>query len=86
MKVAHLIDPIENDRTIPEVGQKVRVKGREGLFLVLHLEQSGGRAHLLPCGPGLHLVEWNVPAALLQVGYDYLPDLFRWYVEAAPGR
>ena len=86
MKVTHLIDPIENDRSTPGAGEKVRVTGREGLFLVLRINESTGKACLLDCSPGLHLVESNVPLSLLHRGYDYLPELFRWYVEAAPAR
>jgi hypothetical protein len=84
MKVTHLVDPIENDRSVPGVGQKVRVTGCEGLFLVLHVDQRAGKADLLGCGPGPQLVRTGVPLSLLHVGYDYLPELFRWYVEAAP--
>jgi hypothetical protein len=86
MKVTHLIDPIENDRRVPGVGEKVRVKGREGLYLVLRINKKAGIANLVPCGPGLHLVKRDIPVSLLQADYDYLPELFRWYVEAAPAR
>jgi hypothetical protein len=86
MKVTHLIDPTEMNRTIPRVGQKVRVTGREGLFLVLRIDETAGNADLLGCAPGIRLVEANVPLSLLHPGYDYLPELFRWYMEAAPVR
>jgi len=86
MTVTHLVDPIENDRSVPGVGLKVRVTGREGLFLVLRVDERAGRADLLGCGPGLHVVDAGIPLSLLHPGYDYLPELFRWYVEAAPVR
>jgi len=86
MKVTHLVDPIEIDRSVPGIGQKVRVTGREGMFLVLRVNEKAGTADLLGSGPGLRLVEANVPLSLLHPGYDYLPELFRWYMEAAPVR
>jgi hypothetical protein len=54
--------------------------------LVLRIDEAGAKADLMGSGPGLKVVEVNVPQSLLHPGYDYLPELFRWYMEAAPVR
>jgi hypothetical protein len=85
MAVTHLIDSDHNDRAIPAVGDKVRVKARDGVFEVLRVDLDAGTADLVSCIPGRpHPVHSWVPLNLIQTVYDYLPELFRWYVEEAP--
>jgi hypothetical protein len=84
MAVTHLIDSDHNDRAIPAVGDKVRVKARDGIFEVLRVDLSTERADLLRHARGLQSVDRGVPLHLIQSAYDYLPELFRWYVEEAP--
>jgi hypothetical protein len=90
MAVTHLIDSNDNDRTIPAVGDTVRVKARDGLFVVLRVDERSGIADVLSCDsrPGtdsrLRTVDSGVPLDLISPAADYLPELFRWYVEEAP--
>jgi hypothetical protein len=90
MAVTHLIDSNDNDRTIPEVGDTVRVKAREGLFVVLRVDEGAGIADVLSCNSRLETdsrlrtVDSGVPLDLISPAADYLPELFRWYVEEAP--
>jgi hypothetical protein len=84
MAVTLLVDSNHNDRTIPAVGDRVRVKAREGVFVVLRVNEKADVADILSCESGLRPVDTGVPLSLLSSAYDYLPELFRWYVEKAP--
>jgi hypothetical protein len=84
MAVTHLIDSNDNDRTIPAVGDTVRVKARDGLFVVLRVDEKAGIADVLSCDARLGTVDSGVPLDLISPAADYLPELFRWYVEEAP--
>ncbi|UWZ84958.1 hypothetical protein [Occallatibacter riparius] len=84
MAVTHIIDSNHNDLTIPAVGDTVRVKAREGAFVVLRVDVNTGKADLLNCDSRLRKVDTDVPLDLLSPAEDYLPELFRWYVEEAP--
>jgi hypothetical protein len=86
MTTTYLIDSDHNDTAIPAVGDKVRVKARDGVFTVLRVDVTAGRADLVSCAPGPRLVNKGVPLTLIQSAYDYLPELFRWYMEEAPVR
>jgi hypothetical protein len=86
MTVTHLIDANHNDGATPAVGDRVRVKGRDGVFVVLRVDNRAETADLLRCEPGLRPVDTGVPLSLIHTSYDYLPELFRWYVEEAPTR
>jgi hypothetical protein len=82
MRVTVIIDSNHNDRTIPDAGQRVRVKARDGVFVVLRVNRDAGTADLLRCNRGLRPVNLDVPLNLISPACDYLPELFRWYVEA----
>ncbi|HEY3705507.1 MAG TPA: hypothetical protein VGL22_10630 [Terracidiphilus sp.] len=84
MAVTHLIDSDHNDRAIPAVGDKVRVKARDGVYSVLRVDLNTQMADVVRCAPGPQSVDRGVPLHLLQSAYDYLPELFRWYVQEAP--
>jgi hypothetical protein len=84
MAVTHLIDPDHNDTAIPAVGDKVRVKARDGVFAVLRVNVDAQKADLVRCAPGPQSVDTGVPLNLIQSAYDYLPELFRWYMQEAP--
>lgn len=86
MTVTYLVDSDHNDRTIPAVGDWVRVKAREGTFVVLRLDMDAGTADLASCDRDPHADDPGVPLNLLSPATDYLPELFRWYVEDAPVR
>ena len=86
MTVTHLVDSNHNDLTIPAVGGRVRVKGREGAFVVLRVDVTAGEADLLNCDSRLRKVDTGVPLDLISSAEDYLSELFRWYVEDAPVR
>ena len=86
MAVTHIIDSNDNDRTIPAVGDTVRVKAREGLFVVLRVDESAAIADVVTCDSRLRKVDADVPLDLISPAQDYLPELFRWYVEEAPVR
>jgi hypothetical protein len=84
MAVTYLIDSDHNDRAIPAVGDRVRVKARDGVFVVLRVDSNDEKADLVRCSPAPRAVDTDVPLNLIQPAYDYLPELFRWYVEEAP--
>jgi hypothetical protein len=84
MAVTHLIDSKHNGRTIPAVGNRVRVKARDGVFVVLRVDADAGTADVLRCDSRLRKVDSGVPLDLLSPAEDYLLELFRWYVEEAP--
>ncbi len=84
MPVTYLIDSNHNDRTIPGVGDRVRVKARDGDYVVLRVDVDADKADLLSCHPGPRPVDTGVPLCLISPADDYLPELFRWYVEDAP--
>ncbi|HEY2857422.1 MAG TPA: hypothetical protein VGJ21_03345 [Terracidiphilus sp.] len=77
-----------NDRHLSGLapGDKVRVRAREGMFVVLRLHRNEGKADLLRCEKSPHPVDSGVPLSLIQLADDYLPELFRWYIESAPAR
>ena len=84
MAVTYLIDSDHNDSAIPAVGDRVRVKARDGVYVVLRVDAEVEKADLVSCAPGPRVVDKGVPLSLIQTAYDYLPELFRWYVEEAP--
>jgi hypothetical protein len=84
MAVTHLIDSDHNDTAIPAAGDRVRVKARDGVFRVLQVDLNTQKADIVRCSPGPQSVNTGVPLNLIQSAYDYLPELFRWYVEEAP--
>lgn len=73
-----------NDGTTPAVGDRVRVKARNGFFVVLRLYLAQDKADLLRCEQSPSPVEFGVPLSLIQPARDYLAELFQWYVESAP--
>jgi len=77
-------DPEREVRTMPMAGDKVRVKGQEGLFVVLRVDEAEQTADLLRFESGVRAVDAGVPLSLVQPAGDYLPELFRWYVSEAP--
>ena len=83
MGVTVIVESSHNGRTTPAVGDKVRVKAREGLYVVLRLHLDEHKADLLRCEQKLRPVDRGVPLSVIQPAYDYLPELFRWYVESA---
>jgi hypothetical protein len=84
MAVTHLIDSNHNDTDTFAPGDRVRVKAREGVFIVLRVDENAGEAAVLSCEPGPCIVDTGIPLNLISLDYDYLPELFRWYVEEAP--
>lgn len=86
MAVTHLIDSDHNDTAIPAVGDRVRVKARDGVFEVRRVDLHAQRADLVRCASGPQSVDRGIPLNIIQSAYDYLPELFRWYMEEAPLR
>lgn len=84
MAVTHLIDSNHNDSDMFVPGDRVRVKAREGVFIVLRVDERASRADVVSCEPALCVVDTGIPLSLISLDYDYLPELFRWYVEEAP--
>ena len=84
MAVTYLVDSNDNDRTIPAVGDRVRVKAREGMYVVLRVDERAGKADLVKCEFQPQQVNVGVPLDLISPAEDYLAELFRWYVEEAP--
>jgi hypothetical protein len=84
MSVTVIIDSKHRDKTTPAVGDKVRVKARNGFYVVLRVHLDQDNADLLSCEQSLSPVDLGVPLSLIQPANDYLAELFRWYVESAP--
>lgn len=86
MRVTHLVDSNDSERNTLAPGDKVRVKARDGLYVVLRVDREESEADLLRCEVALRPVDRGVPLSLIQPVDDYLPELFRWYIESAPAR
>jgi hypothetical protein len=76
MSVTVLIDSNHNDRTIPAVGDQMRVKAREGVFVALRVDVEADRADLLRAELGPQPEHTGVPLSLISPADDYLPELF----------
>jgi hypothetical protein len=86
MSVTVIVDSNHNHRIIPAVGDRVRVKARNGFYVVLRVLPDEDKADLLRCEQSLNPVDRGVPLSLIQPAHDYLAELFQWYVESAPER